>query len=144
MLFGSYEYQIDDKGRLVIPSKMRSKLGFVVYLLKGYDGCISVYTEDSFTKYVEKLENLPFEKEKARLHQRILLSSVPELSIDKQGRMLIPKNVITKYGLTNKEVMILGMLDHIEIWDKGAYQKYIESNEAEFEKNAEDLLKDGE
>ncbi len=142
MLFGSYEYQLDDKGRVVIPAKLRNSLGNTVYLLKGYDGCISIYPEESFNKFIEKLENLPFEKEKARLHQRVLLSSVQELVIDKQGRLLIPKTVINKYSLVNKEIMIIGMLDHLEIWDKGTYQNYIDENELEFEKNAEDLLSD--
>ncbi|HBS10218.1 MAG TPA: cell division/cell wall cluster transcriptional repressor MraZ [Firmicutes bacterium] len=142
MLFGSYEYQLDDKGRVVIPAKLRNSLGNTVYLLKGYDGCISIYPEESFNKFIEKLENLPFEKEKARLHQRVLLSSRQELVIDKQGRLLIPKTVINKYSLVNKEIMIIGMLDHLEIWDKGTYQNYIDENELEFEKNAEDLLSD--
>ena len=142
MLVGSYEYQLDDKWRVGIPAKLRNSWGNTVYLLKGYDGCISIYPEESFNKFIEKLENLPFEKEKARLHQRVLLSSVQELVIDKQGRLLIPKTVINKYSLVNKEIMIIGMLDHLEIWYKGTYQNYIDENELEFEKNAEDLLSD--
>lgn len=143
MFFGSYEYQLDDKNRLVVPSKFRGSLGQTVYVLKGYDGCISLYTESDFNRYITNLQNLPFEKEKARLHQRVLLGSVDELTIDKQGRLSIPLKTIKKYGLT-KEVVILGVLDHLEIWSRDKYAEYIENNEEEFERNAEDLLKDEE
>lgn len=143
MFFGSYEYQLDEKNRLVIPAKFRGLLGSTVYLLKGYDGCISIYTEVDFNKYITNLQNLSFEKEKARLHQRVLLGSVDELNIDKQGRLQIPLKTIKKYGIT-KEVVILGVLDHLEIWSREQYANYILENEDEFEKNAEDLLKDEE
>ena len=141
MFFGNYEYQLDDKGRIVIPSKLRAELGTTVYLLKGYDGCISLYTENDFNSYIENLKNLPFEKEKARLHQRILLGSVEQLNVDKQGRLLIPLKTLKKFNIT-KEVVILGVLDHIEVWNREAYQNYVEVNEENFEVNAEDLLKD--
>lgn len=143
MFFGSYEYQLDEKNRLIVPAKFRGQLGTTVYILKGYDGCISIYTEADFQKYITRLENLPFEKEKARLHQRVLLGSVDELNIDKQGRLQIPLKTIKKYGIT-KEVVILGVLDHLEIWSREKYADYINENEEEFEKNAEDLLKDEE
>ena len=142
MFFGNYEYQIDDKGRLVIPSKMREELGSLVYLLKGYDGCLSLYTEEEFNKYITNLQNLPFEKEKARLHQRILLSSVEQLNVDKQGRISIPLKTLKHYNIT-KEVVILGVLDHIEVWSRNSYQDYIDKNEKDFEINSEELLKYG-
>lgn len=140
MLFGNFEYQLDDKGRFSVPSKLRGELGTNVFLLKGFDGCLSIYTEADFIQYTQKLKDLPFEKEKARLHQRILLGSVEMLSIDKQGRLQIPAKTIKKYQIS-KNIVILGLMDHIEIWSKEAYEDYIVKNEKEFETNAEDLLK---
>lgn len=143
MFFGSYEYSIDEKGRLVVPSKMRGELGNVLYLLKGYEGCLSIYKESEFQKYITRLEQLQFEKEKVRLHQRLLLSSVVEINIDKQSRMLIPTKTLKDYKIGSK-VMILGALDHIEIWDLDSWKKYLEDHEKDFEKDAEDILKNEE
>lgn len=144
MFFGSYEYSIDEKGRLVIPSKMRSGLvSLKLYLLKGFDGCVSIYDESSFITYVKKLELLKFEKEKVRLHQRILLQSVVEIQLDNQGRILIPSKVLKDYCIGNK-VLILGALDHIEIWDLMKWNDYKADHEKDFEKDAEAILKDEE
>jgi MraZ protein len=143
MFFGSYEYSIDEKGRLVIPSKFRSEVGNKLYLLKGFDGCISVYKESDFQKYIDRLEHLEFEREKVRLHQRILLSSVVELDVDKTGRMLIPTKKLKEYSI-GKNVTIIGALDHFEIWDLQAWTKYVQDHEKDFEKDAEAILKDEE
>src|SRR5574344_2567385 len=143
MFFGSYEYSIDEKGRLVIPRKFRGEVGNKLYLLKGFDGCISVYKETDFQKYIDRLEHLEFEREKVRLHQRILLSSVVEIDVDKQGRMLIPTKKLKEY-LIGKNVTIIGALDHFEIWDLQAWNKYIQDHEKDFEKDAEAILKDEE
>ena len=143
MFFGSYEYIIDSKGRTALPSKFKEAFGNVAYALKGYEGCLSLYTNESFEKFMTKLTSLPYEKGKARLHQRILLSSTDELNIDKQGRLQIPQKIIKKYGFS-KEIVMIGVLDHLEIWDKESYEKYLSENEEEFEKNAEDLLSNEE
>jgi MraZ protein len=141
MFFGSYEFTVDEKGRLSIPSKMRANLSSQLYLLRGYDGCLSIYTEGDFTHYVDKLKNLEFEKEKVRLHQRILLSSVVGIDVDKQRRMQIPQKTLRDYSIGNK-VLILGAIDHIEVWDVDKRNEYKSAHEKDFEKDAEDILKD--
>jgi MraZ protein len=109
--------------------------------LRGYDGCLSIYTEKDFTHYVDELKNLEFEKEKVRLHQRILLSSVVEIDVDKQWRMQIPQKTLRDYSIGNK-VLILGAIDHIEVWDVDKRNEYKSAHEKDFEKDAEDILKD--
>lgn len=140
MFFGSYDYSIDEKGRLVVPSKIRGSLGTNVYILKGYDGCVSLYTEETFLELTESLKSLPFESKESRLHARLVLGSVVMITIDKQGRLQFPQATLTKYNL-KKEVTIVGVLDHLEIWDREEYQKYLNDNEGDFESNAEELLK---
>ena len=139
MFFGSYEYNIDDKGRIVIPSKMRSDIGTKLFLIKGFDGCISIYKEEQFIAYVQKIQDLPYEKGKVRAYSRSLLSSVVELTIDKQWRLLVPKKTLEEYKIENK-VMIIGQYDHIEIWDLARWNEYKEKSNEEFEINAEGLL----
>lgn len=141
MFFGSYEYSLDEKGRLIIPSKFRGQLQNNLYLLKGFDGCISIYPEDEFSKYILRLQSLEFEIEKVRLHQRILLSSVVELTIDKANRILLPTKTLKQYSI-GKDVIIIGVLDHFEIWDINKWNEYQFNHINDFEKDAEALLKD--
>ena len=142
MFLGSYEYSIDDKGRLVIPSKFRNEIGDKLYLMKGFDGCLSIYKDIDFQKALENLSKFQYEKEKTRLYQRLLLETVVELTTDKLGRIQIPQKTLQKYSI-GKQVKIIGLLDHFEIWDENIWNKYHDEHIKDFEKDAEDLLKDG-
>ena len=139
MFFGSYEFNIDDKGRVVIPSKMRDEVGSKLYLIKGFEGCISLYKEEDFQKYISKIQSLPYEKSKVRKYTRLLLSSVVELNIDRQGRMLIPVKTLKEYKIGDR-AMILGEIDHIEIRDLESWNSYKEESSKDFELDAESLL----
>ena len=139
MFFGSYEFNIDDKGRVVIPSKMRDEVGSKLYLIKGFEGCISLYKEEDFQKYISKIQSLPYEKSKVRKYTRLLLSSVVELNIDRQGRMLIPVKTLKEYKIGDR-AMILGEIDHIEIRDLDSWNSYKEESNKDFELDAESLL----
>ena len=143
MFFGSYEYNIDEKGRLVNPSRFRGEVGNKLYLIKGYDGCISLYTEDDFDRFTSAIKNLPYEKVTVRSYARALLSSVVELNIDKQGRMLIPAKTLKGYEIGSK-VMLVGQLDHIEVWDLNKWNAYLDSHKDRFEFDAEDILNSNE
>ena len=140
MFFGSYFHNLDDKNRLCLPSKLRQKLVDKVYILKGYDGCISLFGEESFQKYVEGLSTLSFANHLSRDVERIALSSVYELEIDKANRVQIPTALVEKYAIT-KEVVVLGLINHIEIWSKDKWEKYLLDNEKDFEEKSEELLK---
>lgn len=139
MFFGSYEYNVDEKGRVNIPPKFRNDIGDKLYLIKGYEGCISLYKEQDFQRYIANIQNLPYEKAKVRQHARILLQSVVELSIDKAGRVLIPTKTLKEYEI-GRNVLVLGALDHLEIWDVEKWKAYKEENEKSFELDAEDLI----
>lgn len=139
MFFGSYEYAIDEKGRISIPSRFRNEIGERLYLIKGYEGCISLYKEEDFQRYITNIQNLPYEKAKVRQHARILLQSVVELTIDKVGRILIPVKTLKEYNI-GKNVLLLGSLDHLEIWDIDRWNAYKEENEKNFEIDAESLI----
>lgn len=138
MFYGSFAHNLDNKGRLVIPSKMRDELGAKAYILKGYDGALSIYKESDFQELVSKIKTLSFTKKNARAHLRIQLASVCELDIDKQGRALLPTQLLAKYKI-GKEVMVIGALDHIEVWNKKDYEEYEKSADSSFEEIAEEL-----
>ncbi|MCD8203734.1 MAG: division/cell wall cluster transcriptional repressor MraZ [Coprobacillus sp.] len=138
MFFGRYEHTLDEKNRLVIPFKMRSEAGEVLYLMKGYDGALSLYKESDFTKLMEEVSTYSFQKRNNRDYIRTQMSSTYDLEVDKLGRITIPTALINRYGI-GKEVYIIGVVDHIEIWDKAKYLEYEKNSDENFEKVAEKL-----
>ena len=145
MFFGSYSYNIDDKGRIVIPSKFRQEAGEKLYLMRGFDGCISLYKTEDFIRYVEEVKKLPKENAKSRAYLRLLLSSTVELSIDKQGRSLIPKETLKKFGFDNNiAIMFVGQIDHIEVWQLEEWENYQKLHEDSYEEDAEELFSNHE
>ena len=111
--------------------------------IKAKDNEIKQYKETIKSKMSDDEQKLESEKEKVRLHQRILLSSVVELKVDNANRVLIPSKTLKQYGI-NKDVIIVGVLDHFEIWDNEKWKKYQEMNESSFELDAEAILKNEE
>ena len=138
MFYGSYLHNLDNKGRLVIPSKMRDEFGNKAYILKGFDGCLSIFKETDFLKLMERINSLSFNKRVSRSYIREQLASVCELEIDRQGRALLPTQLLNKFNI-GKEVIVIGALDHIEVWNKADYEAYENNSNSSFEDNAEEL-----
>ena len=136
MFFGNFAHTIDEKGRLMIPRKMREELGYKVYIMKGFDGSLSIYTEARFTKLVEEFSRLPFNQQKNRDYLRVQFASTFDMDVDKLGRVQIPTALLNKFNIS-RNVIVLGMGDHIEIWDANKYQEYENEAVDNFEKNAE-------
>ena len=136
MFFGNYSHSLDEKGRLVIPRKMRDDLGNHIFIMKGFDGALAIYKEEAFSAVVEELKRYSFLKKENRDYLRIKLASIVELEVDKMGRVQIPNAILAKYHI-NKDVVVLGAGDHIEVWDNESYEKYLASIEDNFEDIAE-------
>lgn len=126
MFMGEYEHAIDDKGRIIIPTKFREQLGEHFVLTLGSDGCLYIYPMQDWEEFAAKLKDLPGTKE-ARQAQRYFLAGAVECEPDKQGRVGIPQRLREHAGIT-KEVVSVGMLNKIEIWSK---EKWDESNSLE-------------
>ena len=141
MYFGYYEHSLDDKGRLMIPAKLREGLsgGSPLYVLKGFEGCLSIYNEISFMKLSEKLSSLPYEDKEARSYIRNLLGSVVQLNVDKLGRIQVPTTTLNKYQIS-RQVAVIGVGDHFELWDLAKYQEYEADNSKKFEDVADKLV----
>ncbi len=136
--FGTYERNLDAKNRLQLPSKLVKEVPEHFYLLRGFEGAISIYEENDFNAYLSNLEKMNFLSEKARTYMRLALSSVEVLDVDSHGRISISASAMKRYKLSN-EIVIIGVLDHFEIWDKKAYEDYQEKNDETYEGIAEDL-----
>ncbi|EOS60458.1 protein MraZ [Firmicutes bacterium M10-2] len=135
---GEFAHNIDRKGRLILPAKFREELGERVVVNRGLDGCLYVYTLAQWQIVYEKLSKLPTTKKDARKYQRLMLSKASECELDGQGRILIPTNLIKIAGL-EKECMIVGVANHIEIWAKPKWELMEEDEDGSFEEIAESL-----
>lgn len=138
MYFGSFAHNLDDKGRLMIPRKMREELGYKVYIMKGFEGSLSLYDESGYQKLVSEFTRLSFNQQKVRDYLRLQFASTYEMDVDKLGRVQLPTALLTKYGIS-KEVLVLGIGDHIEVWDKAKYEAYENSIRDNFESIAEEI-----
>ena len=139
MFFGQYHHSIDDKNRLMIPRKMRDEAGVKLFIMKGYEGSISVYKASEFEKLEQKLESLSYTQKKYRDFIRGVLASACELDVDKAGRIQIPTYFMSKYNM-GKDVMVIGAGNHFEIWNTDAYQAYEDNLDSTFESVAENLF----
>ena len=136
MFFGSYDHQLDNKNRLVIPSKFLDGLSNKLYIMKGFDGCLSIYPENAFHSLISKLEAKDFELSKERENIRLALSSVFCLEIDKVNRVVIPTTLAKKYHISHS-VKVVGVIDHFEIWSIDKWEEYSQNADKHFEENAE-------
>jgi len=138
MFIGEYVHSIDAKGRMMIPSKYRVKLGGTFVLTKGLDRCLSIYTLDGWNKFEEKLKTLPLSNKEARQFTRFFLSGAEECSLDSQGRILVPQS-LREYACLNKEIVSIGVSNRIEIWDLDTWKKYSSVEELDLDKIADKM-----
>ena len=138
MFFGNFAHTLDEKGRLMIPRKMREELGFKVYIMQGFDGALSLFTESKYQKLVEEYSKLPFNQRKNRDYLSLQFASTHEMDVDKVGRIQIPTALLSKFNIS-RDVIVLGIGDHIEIWDAKKYEEYENSVRNDFEKIAEEI-----
>ncbi len=127
MLMGEYHHSIDDKSTLVLPSKFRDGLGDAFIITRGLEGCLFVYPIKEWDLIINNLKELPFTKKDHRAFMRFFLSGAEELSFDKQGRILIPNQLLSYANLTNKCVVI-GVNDRLEIWAEDKFTEFFNEN----------------
>lgn len=138
MFIGEYSHNLDAKGRLIIPSKFREELHTSFILTRGLDGCLTIYSLEQWEKIFVEINKLPNTKQATRQYVRVLTSNASECILDNQGRILIPSNLSKAVGI-DKECVIVGANDHVEIWDKETWEKYFTEANKNFEEVAENL-----
>ena len=138
MLVGSYNHKIDSKGRTVLPAKFRNELGTSVVATIGIDKCIALYPSERWEELLLKLKDLSGFKKKARDFRRVLLSMATELEIDGSGRVLFP-SALREYAGIDQEVTLIGLEDHLEVWDSSRWEEQRSGVLMDFSDLAEDL-----
>ena len=141
MFLGEYHHNIDEKGRIVMPSKFRTELKDKFNIARGLEKCLYVYSLDDWNKLVSKLNTLPFTKKDARAFVRSFFSGATFCEFDNQGRTCITSPLINYAGLT-KECVIIGANDRIEIWEQHAWEEVLQYNEENLSDIAENLFMD--
>ena len=143
MFYGEHEHTIDRKGRLIIPSRFREVMKehyterFVA--TRGLDRCLFLFPEDEWRTQEGKFRALSFTKQEARRFNRMFFSGAAELTCDRQGRVLIPV-YLKEYAGIKRDVMLVGVSNRIEIWDREEWKKFYEQGKDSYEQLAEKLL----
>ncbi|ERI91282.1 protein MraZ [Clostridiales bacterium oral taxon 876 str. F0540] len=127
MFIGEYQHAVDSKNRMIIPSKFREAIGESFVLTKGLDGCLYAYTKYEWKILEEKLKKLPLTNKDARAFVRFFFSGANEIDVDKQGRALIPQNLL-EYAEVKKDIVSIGVSTRIEIWSKEKWDEYNNQN----------------
>jgi MraZ protein len=139
MFMGEYHHSIDNKGRMIVPSKFRDDLGDMFIITRGLDQCLFGYPLSEWALIEEKLKGLPLTKKDARAFTRFFFSGATESELDKQGRINIPAPLL-QYAKLEKECVVLGVSNRIEIWSKQIWEDYFSQSEESFAEIAENMI----
>ena len=139
MLMGEFHHNIDEKNRLIVPSKFRTELGDKFVITRGIEKCLFVYSINEWENIVSKLKTLPFTRKDSRDFTRFFLSGATICEVDKSGRTCISTPLIS-YANIKKECVIIGANDRLEIWDLDSWNSFFNTNEENFANIAENLF----
>lgn len=138
MFIGEYALTIDDKGRLAVPKKFRDEMKKGMVVTRGIDNCLFVYPMSEWNKLAEKISQLPLSQKNTRAFARLMLAGAMDVSLDGQGRIILP-DYLRAYAKTQKKVVIAGLLNRLEIWDEAAWNQYKKNTESKSEEISEQL-----
>jgi MraZ protein len=140
MFLGEYEHTIDDKNRLTLPARFREALAAGVVLTQGFEGgCLYAFTREDWHRVVEqRVGSLDLLAAEGRQMRRFFFAGAAEAELDKQGRILVSAHLIERAGLS-RDVVVAGVYDHLEIWDRGAWRDQLKQVEGSAEHVAERL-----
>ncbi|HGF8001028.1 division/cell wall cluster transcriptional repressor MraZ [Enterococcus faecium] len=139
MLMGEFQHNIDAKGRLIVPSKLREELGEKFVLTRGLDGCLFGYPMSEWKNLEAKLNEMPLAKKDARTFVRFFYSAATECELDKQGRINI-HSTLRNYAALTKGCVVIGVSNRIEIWDETRWQDFSAGAEENFDEIAESMI----
>ena len=139
MFIGQYQHSLDSKKRLFIPSNIRARKQNKFIVTCGLEKCLFMYIPQDWKIITDKLKTLSFTKTDARQFKRLFFSGASEAKLDRQGRILLPDNLYEYAGL-KKHVIIIGVQDRVEIWDRGIWKKYQNKASEKYSAVAENLV----
>ena len=142
MFIGEYQHSIDPKKRLAVPSKFRGELKNKIVVTRGLDKCLFLYPMKAWEEIAEKLGSMPVGESSTRSFVRLMLAGATDCEIDKQGRILVP-DYLKEYAGLEKNVVIAGLYNRLEIWDDKKWNEYKRTAEKNTDEIAEQLGKLG-
>ena len=139
MFMGEYHHNLDDKSRIVIPATFRFELGDKFIATRGIEKCLYIYSNEEWKRIVSKLQELPFTRKDARTFIRSFFSSATVCELDRQGRIVLPSNLVN-YADIKKECVVIGANDRVEIWDNNLWNEEMDLNSDKLSDIAENLF----
>ena len=138
MFIGEFQHNLDQKGRIAIPAKFRKDFEDGLIITRGIDKCLFIFSKNEWNKLAEKLSQLPLAQANSRAFARLMFSGAVDEDLDNQGRILIP-DYLRNYASLKKQLVINGLFNRLEIWDKNIWQDYKNKTENSSEEIAERL-----
>ena len=139
MFMGTYTPKIDEKGRLFLPAKFRDDLAEGLVVTRGQERCLAVWTAADFAQITERLRQAPITDKTVRGYVRMLFPAATHEVPDKQGRISIPP-ILREYASLRKDVMVMGVMDRLEIWDPQSWEQYSATEEDTFSDLSADIF----
>jgi MraZ protein len=139
MLLGTHTPKLDDKGRVILPSRFRDEFASGLVVTRGQDRCLYVFSAGEFQEVHEKIKQAPMTSSSGRDYLRVFLSGASDEIPDKQGRVTIPAGLRDYAGL-DRELVMIGVGNRAEIWDSVTWNQYLENNEQSFSDISEEVI----
>ncbi|MGL5043152.1 MAG: division/cell wall cluster transcriptional repressor MraZ [Culicoidibacterales bacterium] len=139
MLIGEFHHSLDVKSRLIVPVKFREEIGRTFVMTRGLEGCLFVFSQKEWENISDKMATMPLMKKQARQFSRMFLSGAAEVDVDKNGRFIIPQ-VLQNFAQLEKDCVIIGVQDRLEIWSKSRWTEFCEDSFDQYEEIAEQLI----
>lgn len=136
---GTYTPKLDDKGRLFLPAKFRDQLAEGLVVTRGQEFCLTVWPMDDFMELTRKAQEAPVTVKGARDYTRFLFAGASEEKPDKQGRITITP-MLREYASLDRDVVVIGVMNRIEIWDPARWQQYSAEQETKFSELSEEVF----
>jgi MraZ protein len=138
LLTGTHPRTLDDKSRLVLPKRVREQLEEPerLFITPGPDQCLWLFTQDGLEQLAAKLDQAPATDVEARVFRRLYFAQTEAVDVDRTGRILVPERLLQFAGLRH-EVILIGVRDHLELWEAGRWQEYLTQNAPRFDAVAE-------
>jgi len=138
LLTGSHSRSLDDKNRLTLPKRVREQLGEpeTLFVTPGQDKCLLLYTQAGLEQFAAKLDQSPATDAEARVFRRLYFAQAEAVDVDRAGRILIAER-LSQFAQLQHEVVLIGVRDHLEIWDAAHWQQYLTENAPRFDAVAE-------
>jgi MraZ protein len=142
LLTGTYPRTLDEKKRLALPKRIRDELGTPgkLFVTPGQDQCLLVYSQDAYEQWARRLDEAPATDKEVLVFRRLFFGQTEAVEVDRTGRVLLPERLIAFADLKH-DVVLLGVRDHLEIWDAERWRRYSDENAPRFDAVAENVLK---